>query len=279
MRHCEGHPAGPLGIVHPFPSVLVSLVVAALAALAGGTPQVIATLGLAMLGFQCSIGATNDLVDLPQDRMIGARKPLVVGQVSVAGARVVALAGALTGVLLSLDIGFEVMLVGMAGLVCGLAYDIWLRTRGLAWVAFAAASPLLLIYAWYGATGEMPPDWQLLLPMATAIGPALHLSNSMIDVVTDTTDPDGGLAGRMGHRRALATMAVLLGLVYGAAWVLVTGSDGAVMLGMACATALAVLGGFLSRGAARGTRALGWHCQATGTALLAISLVAAVRAG
>ena len=76
----RGHPAGALGIVHPFPSVLVSLVVAVLAALAGGTPLAIATLTLAMLAFQASIGATNDLVDLPRDRQVAARKPLPAGQ-------------------------------------------------------------------------------------------------------------------------------------------------------------------------------------------------------
>ena len=50
------------------------------------------------------------------------------------------------------------------------------------------------------------------------IGPALHLSNSLIDVDTDAADPAGGLAGRLGRRRSLAVLALLLVVVYGLAW-------------------------------------------------------------
>ncbi len=48
------------------------------------------------------------------------------------------------GLGLSLSLGPEVLLVGAAGYACGIGYDVWLRTRQLAWLAFAAAFPLLL---------------------------------------------------------------------------------------------------------------------------------------
>ncbi len=152
-----GHPAGWLGILHPFPSLLVAALVGVLAALAGGTPMTIATLALAMLGFQVSIGATNDLADLPRDRASDTRKPLPAGQVTVGQARIVAVVGGVLGLALSATLGAGVLVVGLAGYLCGIGYDLWLRRRGLAWVAYAAACPLVLVYAWLGAAGSLPP--------------------------------------------------------------------------------------------------------------------------
>jgi len=281
----HGHPAGALGIIHPFPSVLVSLVVATLAVVAGGTPSEVVALTVAMFGFQASIGATNDLADLPRDRRAGSRKPLPAGQGSVGMARTVAVAGGLVGLCLSATFGPAVLVVGAAGYACGIGYDLWLRTRRLAWLAFAAALPLLLAYPWLGAAGTLPPRWPLLLPMAAAIGPALHLSNSLIDVDTDATDPAGGLAGQLGRSRALAVLVLLLGFVYLFAWVAVgrgvqsapAGIAVAVPLaaaGMVLATVSAVVGVGLSASHQRTRRTAGWVAQAVAAALLGVAWVA-----
>ncbi len=287
----RGHPARALGILHPFPSVLVALVVGVLAALAGGTVQVVLVLAIAMFAFQVSIGAVNDLADLEHDRAIGAPKPLPAGQVSVQVARAVAVAGGAIGCTLSAFVGLDVLLVGVVGYACGIGYDLWLRTRGLAWVAYAAAIPLLLVYAWLGGAGTLPPSWPLLLPAAAAIGPALHLSNSFVDVDTDAADPAGGLAGRLGRRRGLLAMTGLLALVYGLAWAIVAtgtgkstgeevGTSSRSILGpagMLVATVIAIIGVGLSAGGSRRTRAMGWGFQATATALLGVSLLASIR--
>ncbi len=266
---------------------------AALAALAGGTPADIVTLTVAMLCFQVSIGATNDLVDLPRDRLAGSRKPLPAGQASVRMARSVAVAGGLVGLGLSATFGAQVLLVGAAGYSCGIGYDLWLRTRRLAWLAFAAAFPLLLAYAWLGAAGTLPPGWPLLLPMAAAIGPALHLSNSLIDVDRDATDPAGGLAGQLGRTRSLGVLVTLLGIVYAFAWAalgtgIVRGSDGAGLqsgqgtsvatAGMLVATLLAVTGVGLSASHERSRRMAGWVAEAIAAALLGVAWVAWVAA-
>ncbi len=288
-----GHPAGWLGILHPFPSILVAAVVAALASLAGGTPMTIATLALAMLGFQASIGATNDLADLPRDRASDTRKPLPAGQVTDRQARVVAVGGGSLGLLLSATLGVGVLLVGLAGYLCGIGYDLWLRRRGLAWVAYVAACPLVLMYAWLGAAGELPPGWPLLLPLAAAVGPALHLSNSMIDIDTDEVDPAGGLASRLGRRRSLTLLVTLVVVVHGLAWLVivspaarrsaglaVTSGEGTPWpaVGMLVAGVLAVIGCGLSTSRRRDRRIAGWVAQATATALLAVAWVASVAA-
>jgi 4-hydroxybenzoate polyprenyltransferase len=287
----RGHPAGALGILHPFPSVLVSLVVAVLAALAGGTVIAIVTLTVAMFGFQASIGATNDLADLPRDRLLGARKPLPAGQGSVRMARSMAVAGGMVGLGLSATFGPLLLLVGAAGYACGIGYDLWLRTRRLAWLAFAAAFPLLLAYAWLGAAGILPPKWPLLLPMAAAIGPALHLSNSLIDVDTDAADPAGGLASRLGRSRSLVVLTVLLVVVYALAWAAIlagvatgTGGTGSAYqqeapiatFGMLVATLMAAAGIGLSASHRRSRRMAGWAAQAIAAALLGVAWIASV---
>ncbi len=288
-----GHPAGWLGILHPFPSILVSALVAALASLAGGTPLMIATLALAMFGFQVSIGATNDLADLPRDRASDTRKPLPAGQVKERTARIVAIGGGVVGLALSATLGIAVLLVGATGYLCGIGYDLWLRRHGLAWVAYAAACPLVLMYAWLGAAGSLPPAWPLLLPLAAAIGPALHLSNSLIDIDTDRQDPDGGLASRLGRRRSLAVLVTLVVIVHGLAWVVIaspwarrsaglaaTSGEGVPWpaVGMVVAGLLAILGCGLSASDRRQRRTGGWVAQATATALLAVAWVASVDA-
>jgi len=279
-----------MGIIHPFPTILVSGLVAALATLAGGSPIAVAILAVAMFGFQASIGATNDLADLPRDRQLASRKPLPARQLTVRAARGVALVGGTVGLVLSALLGPGVVIVGCAGYGCGIAYDLWLRQRALAWLAYSAAFPLLLVYVWVGAVGTLPPSWQALLPMAVAIGPALHLSNSMVDVDTDHADPAGGLAGHLGRTRALVVLTSLLTLVYLFAWatVLLTGretdSDGGAPVaglaaaGMFLATFVASVGLLLSTRSRRDRRTVGWAAQALATALLGIAWIAAVAA-
>ncbi|MCY7418367.1 MAG: UbiA family prenyltransferase [Chloroflexi bacterium] len=279
-----------MGIIHPFPTTLVSGLVAVLATLAGGTPNVVTMLALAMFGFQASIGATNDLADLPRDRQLGSRKPLPARQLTVRAARGVALMGGTVGLVLSALLGPGVLIVGCAGYGCGIAYDLWLRQRALAWLAYSAAFPLLLVYVWLGAVATLPPSWQALLPMAVAIGPALHLSNSMVDVDTDHGDPAGGLSGHLGRTRAIAVLAALLTVVYVFAWatLLLTGREadmdaGAPVARLAAAgiflaTSAALVGLVLSTSRGRGRRMFGWAVQAVATALLGIAWIGAVAA-
>lgn len=164
----------------------------ALASLAGGSAQDVALLAAAMLGFQSSIGATNDLADRREDARRGVRKPLPAGQIGAPTATLVAIIGALVGLALSALFGPLVLLVGAIGLGCGIAYDLWLRSRGLEVLAYAVALPALLTYAWWGAAGSLPPGGLALLALAALIGPGLYIANALVDVEVDVhEDPLG----------------------------------------------------------------------------------------
>jgi 4-hydroxybenzoate polyprenyltransferase len=277
-RTPRGHPAGALGVIHPFPTTLVSAVTVALAVLAGGAPPTVALLGVGMLGFQSSIGATNDLADQAEDRARGARKPIPSGQVSPPVASRIAIAGAAVGLGLSALVSPVVLLVGASGLACGIAYDLWLRTRGLAVLAYALALPLLLLYAWWGAAGTAPPGGPVLLLLAALVGPGLYLANALVDVDLDAVDRSAGLAARLGHRAAVAWLALIVALAQSLAWLLwaSTPRPTGPALVMLTGGALAVVGVALSAGHQRAMRSAGWTSQALATALLGVGLVAAL---
>jgi len=269
-----GHPAGALGIIHPFPTVLVSLATVALASLAGGAAPTLAALGVGMLGFQSAIGATNDLADRARDRERGAAKPIPAGQIGVPGALAVAIGGALVGLVLAALVGPVVLVTGAVGLACGLAYDLWLRTRGLGTLAYAVALPTLLVHAWWGGAGTLPPGGGEVLLLAALMGPGLHLSNALVEPDLDTTLL-ARVGVRDGQRVAVAALGVVIGATHLLAWGVLAGAGLPMGPGTAMLVggALAIVGVALSASRGRQRRALGWTCQAIATAALAVGLL------
>lgn len=272
-----GHPLGRLALLHPFPSALNAAVVAALATIAGGEPGDAALAAIAMLGFQVSIGALNDLVDVEADRAAQPWKPIPAGRVSEAAARAVTIGGASLGVVASLLIDPLLAVVGVTGYACGVAYDLDLKRRGLGWVAFAAAFPLLLLFGWAAGGGGLPPGWPILLPLAAMAGPALHLANAMADLDPDTLGNPRSAVVRLGHRRTAALLTLLMIAVQLLAWMIIASlATDLVPLALAVvSTAFAATG---LAGSWRGTpRAMGWGwtLQALSVAILAVAWVTA----
>ncbi len=187
-----------LAVVHPVPSALNAILVAALALIAGGERSVAAVLALAMLGFQFSIGALNDVADVEADRPSRPRKPIPAGLVPIELAIALVVLGGLVGLGISASFGVVVLALGAAGYASGVAYDMVMRRLGLGWLCFAAALPLMLAWTWLAAAGTLPPGWLFLLPLAALAGPALHLANSLVDVDSDAAAQRPSLATRLG---------------------------------------------------------------------------------
>lgn len=271
------HPLGRLGLLHPFPSILNAIVVGVLAWLAGAPASVVAALAAAMLGFQVSIGALNDLVDAPDDARSKPGKPIPSGQVSPGMARATVVVGAGTGAACAAWVSGPALLLGLTGYACGVAYDVWLKRRGLGAVAFALALPILLLFAWTGATGDLPPGWPTLLPVAALAGPALHLANTLTDLDHDRASGMDGLAIRVGRRRALLVLTVLVATVHGLAWWTLRSlpDASAASVGLAAAaSSTASWGLLLSARADDRATAWGWTLQAISMAALTLAWVA-----
>ena len=270
-----------LRIIHPLPSALNTALVVAIATVAGASLSEAGLLGLAMLGFQASIGALNDVVDADHDRLSKLTKPIPAGAIGRRGAIIVALAGAAMGLVISAGFGLAVLILGAAGYGCGLAYDLVMRQRGLGWLCFAGAFPLLLAWTWVAAAGSLPPGWPMLLPLAALAGPTIHLANSLVDLETDAQAGVTSMATRLGPERAPFALAIATTAIYVLAWAILiwlAAPPTAALLTAATATLCAGLGVSLSWRSAARAREQGWLLQATGLALLAVAWVAAASA-
>jgi 4-hydroxybenzoate polyprenyltransferase len=269
-----------VAVVHPLPSALNAVLVAGLALVAGASGPTALVLALAMLGFQASIGTLNDLEDTPRDRAAKPHKPIPAGVISRRTAWAVTGAAGAVGLGISAIFGPAVLALGAAGYTTGLAYDLVMRRWGLGWLCFAVAFPLLLVWTWVAATGELPPAWPVLLPLAALAGPTIHLANSLVDTEADEQAGVRTLATRLGPVRALRVLAALEATVHGLAW-LTLALLGEVSLGIvataALATVSAAVGVALSALPSPQLREAGWLLQAAALALLGIVWVAAVR--
>ncbi len=267
-------------VVHPFPSLLNAVIVAALAALAlvrdgAATATVVAVAGslaLGMLGLQFCIGAVNDVLDAPLDTRTKPAKPIPRGLVRRRTAIEVALAAGGGGLLVAAAYGPAVLLMAVGMLGAGLVYDAWLKPTPFAWLCYSVAFPILPVYAWYAATGALPPHWQVLLPVAALAGPGLQLANGLVDLEGDRTAGLVTLGVRLGRRRAVIAMAAVITVIYALAWsTLGVASGGPLALTfVALATALALLGLVLSSRSRLALREAGWQAQCLAIGLLGV---------
>ncbi len=176
---------GLVRLVHPFPSTLDAVVTLALALLAGAGAGRAALLGAAMLAIQFSIGAVNDLVDAPADARAGRSKPLVDGRVPARLAMGVAALAGPAGLVLAALAGPATALVALLGYGIGLAYDLRLKATPWSWLPYATGIPLLPVFAWIGATGELPFPILVLAGLGVLGGGALAIANALADAGRD----------------------------------------------------------------------------------------------
>jgi 4-hydroxybenzoate polyprenyltransferase len=161
----------------------------------------------------------------------------------------------------------------MAGLACGLAYDVQLKRTWLSWAPMAVALPL--VPAWVFLALD---EWDVLLwwsfPLGAVLGLALHLANQAPDVPKERDLR--GLAHRLGTARA-ANLALGLVGVAGLLATVVLLVEGAGTQGIVAAGAV-LLSGVM---AGRAVRLFGpdglFGLLAVTSAVLAVTFLSAVR--
>jgi 4-hydroxybenzoate polyprenyltransferase len=254
-------------------------------------------LGLAMTAIQFGIGAINDVVDAPRDRG-RPDKPIPSGLVPGRQAVGVGVGCLAMGLGLSAFGGPAVLGVAALGAAIGVGYDLWLKGTPWAPLAYAAGLPLLPVYAWLGATGDVPPVAAVLVPVAALAGVALAIGNSLIDAPRDAAAEVRTPAVVLGPERAWRLTAILTGAVVGLALATLAvvaaglttlagiGLDPAALgvgdLGLM--TAVAVCGGSIAlvvgvgilRSRQADRRERGWEGMALGVAALALGWLMAV---
>jgi 4-hydroxybenzoate polyprenyltransferase len=172
---------------HPGPSLLVTIVLVAIAGLAGrrvpDPTRILQLVGM-MLPIQLCIGVVNDVVDLPADAVAQPYKPLVRG---VLGRSRAAWIGALLGAIglgIATTINPATLGLGAAALGAGLAYDLGLRRTVLSWVPWWGGMAVLPLAA-YASVGAIPSRVLILIPLSALIALGLHLANAQPDIDAD----------------------------------------------------------------------------------------------
>ncbi len=266
-------------LVHPFPSVLDGLVTTGIAFAAGGDPAAAIRLGLSMTAIQFSIGTLNDLVDAVRDATGQPAKPLPARLVTRRQAWLVFTVTAVGGPALALPSGLPTTLVALAGAGVGYLYDLRLKGTAWSWTGFALGLPLLPVFAWLGATGELPAPLALFAALAGVAGAGLAVSNAVADLDRDRAAGADSIAVRLGRARAGAPVVCLQATVIAGALGSLVGlaGDGGGWWPVAAGLGALVLGvgvGLTLRPLRRAE--LGWEVQGVGLGLLAVGWTGAV---
>jgi 4-hydroxybenzoate polyprenyltransferase len=268
-------------VVHPFPTAANGLAVVLFAVIAThGTPPpgTTARLVATILLIQCAIGAANDAVDVDLDRATKPWKPIPSGAIGRGGAWTVAALAALTAAVLAALSGPGAWLLAMAGLACGLAYDLRLKRSAWSAVPYMLALPLLPLWVWV-ALGRYRPALLWVYPLGALLGISLYLGNTAPDIAGDSSVGVRGAAHRLGERNAvrLSWVAFALAIAGGAALAPVVGLDEQLVLPIAAAAAaLLVLAIVVARSWRPEALLRGWGVQIVATLLFAVGWLAAL---
>ncbi len=253
--------------------------------MAGGDTSTAIRLGVSMTLIQFAIGALNDLVDAPVDRIGKPGKPIPAGLVAPAVARATVVVAAAGGLFLALLGGPGLLLIGALALAIGVWYDLRAKGTTLSWLPFALGIPLLPVFGWYGAVGSLPAVFFVLIPAAANAGTSLAIANAIVDMERDDAAGIESIALALGARRASWLVVGLQGVVtflaIGTAAVVgaPTGWALAVLFTACVPLAGAILGlATVYRGGGPGWREVAWEIQAVGSGLLAVAWLAALSA-
>jgi 4-hydroxybenzoate polyprenyltransferase len=231
---------------HPGPSLLVTVVLVAIAGLAERrVPDGLLVVQLvgAMLPVQLCIGVINDVVDLPADAVAKPHKPLVLGVIARSTAAWVGVALGATGLAVAATINLETLGLDALALGAGLAYDLGLRRTPLSWVPWWGGMAVLPLEG-YASVGSIPSRLLVLIPLSGLIAMGLHFANALPDLDGD----------RLAGRRSLP---VLVGAersrLAGPLWIGAAGVIALLLAGPLGQAGLALFGGVALLGIAVAT--------------------------
>jgi len=204
---------GLWGSSHPGPTVVVTVLAAALAVSVGLELWRIALLAAAVFAGQLSVGISNDALDAKRDRAVGrVDKPVARGELSIGTAWIAAAGCVLLALGLSAPLG-----LGLLGAHTVFLASAWAYNAGLKATVFSLA-PFILSFGLFPSFATLAaPEPSFAAPWAwlagAALGAAIHLTNVLPDLDDDARTGISGLPHRLGVQvsAALAAAAVLAG--------------------------------------------------------------------
>ncbi len=205
---------------HPVPSLAVTGIVIILGIGVGLEPWRLALLGAVVLSNQFSVGLSNDWLDADRDRAVGRHdKPVAQGLVSARLARTSAFTLAGLSIALSFGLGWRAAVALGVFLVCGWAYNLWLKSTVYSvepYIIGFGSLPLAVTLAL--PTPEVASVWAVLA--AALLGVAAHFANVLPDLDDDAATGVSGLPHRVSRR---TTGLIIAGALVGASGSIVFG--------------------------------------------------------
>lgn len=209
---------------HPVPTVAVTGIGCALAALVGDPAPRSLLIGAAVLAGQLSIGWSNDAIDAERDRTTRrADKPVAAGAVAVPIVARAAAVALLLAIVLAGCLGVPAGAAALVIVAAGWAYNAGLKATLWSWAPYAVAFGALPALATLARPGHpLPAVWAVA--SGALLGVAAHLANVAPDLADDLATGVRGLPHRLGPR-ATSVLGPLL-LAAAAVTVFVGGGSG-----------------------------------------------------
>ena len=197
---------GLLVLGHPLPTFLTAVAATAFFFMARGEVAASAGAGLLFVSVYLvlySIGAMNDYVDEPLDRLACRReKPLVAGDLSRDAALAIWIATALFGFAASYAFNLATAAIAIVLWLLGASYNFWAKRTRLSWLPFAGFYPSLPLWG-FVAAGKFTPALLLTYPVCAPLAVALNIANTLPDLESDLAGGVKGFTHRLGQSRAL----------------------------------------------------------------------------
>jgi 4-hydroxybenzoate polyprenyltransferase len=199
---------------HPGPVAFHIVAVAAFALFAAWGHLVWGVIALVVAAhavMQLSISMLNDYCDRRLDALSKPGKPLVRGLVTPREALVVGILMGLLMVVLLLFVNPLALLISLAYLALGQAYNLGVKSTPWSGLVFSLAIALIPLYALAGVNRiTLASFW--IVPVGFLVGVALNLANSLPDVESDQTGGARTLAVLLGVRWSFLSCALLIAL-------------------------------------------------------------------
>ncbi len=193
---------------------------------------------------------------------------------------VAAAAAATLGLGLAIPSGGRTVALAAIVLGIGYGYDRFAKGTAWSWLPFAVGIPLLPVYGWLGAVGELPAFFAVLVPVAMLAGAALAIANAAADHERDTAAGVDSIVRRLGPAGAWRLHGLLFVVVIAAALatLVATGAQPVALAGAGLGGVVILLGVGLARDGGPERRQRAWEVEAIGSAVLAVAWVAGVTA-
>lgn len=198
---------GLIFVIHPFPASINALAGTMFYLIAADVWHgvSVASIFLSIFLTHASIGSMNDFCDIDLDAKTKPTKPIIRGDIGPGSALMVSCIAAVAGALLSLSFGWWTLIVALAVLISGMAYNFWAKGTLYSWIPYSVFIPALPVWA-FVAADKFTLVVLFSFPLGALMSLALNVANTIPDLQGDTQCGLQGLTHRLGLEYALLVL-------------------------------------------------------------------------